>query len=74
FFGAEWHVAEAETAEQALAMATAEPGYEIVVMDEIFSQEPSALRGSRAISPKMPWRVWRGIFSIIATSFPPMTR
>lgn len=49
FFGAEWHVAEAETAEQALAMATAEPGYEIVVMDEIFSQEPSALRGSRAI-------------------------
>jgi len=32
------------------------------------------LRGSRAISPKMPWRVWRGIFSIIATSFPPMTR
>ena len=50
FFGAEWHVAEAETAEQALAMATAEPGgYDVVVMDEIFSQEPSALRGSRAI-------------------------
>ncbi len=49
FFGEGWAVREASTAEQALELAT-ETAFDVVVMDEIFSPEPGAMRGSAAIT------------------------
>jgi len=47
-FGENWSVEEARTAEEALQMAK-ERTYALIVVDEVFSEEPAAMRGSAAI-------------------------
>ena len=52
FFGQDWQVTEATTAEEALALVLEAPPdapFALIVMDEIFAQDLEAMRGSTAI-------------------------
>ena len=49
YFGQDWSVVEASSADEALSLATATE-FELVVMDEIFAPDPDAMRGSAAIT------------------------
>ena len=53
FFGQDWQVTEATTAEEALALVLEAPPdaqFALIVMDEIFAQGLEAMRGSTAIA------------------------